>query len=270
MAHNVKNCPFCGEEIRAKAFVCKHCKKTVGEGEDVPLGTFEKRASFACEHCQRVQLVPVRYAGGRVRCTFCAEETIVPPGLAETTGTAAAPGSPREAQFGMAEAEAVSEERWGEGIDERPKTKKKSRARRILWTLIVVVLVVAAAIAALPYVERILSGGDGAGGEARRTNAQAAKGAKATTPPAARAPEENTGEQEAAPSSEGQAPVEGKPPTAEELRDWVRREFLVKRSFEADRLHLGRLSLEERQRLAVESRREIETAQGEGRYRAID
>ncbi|MFH0965561.1 MAG: HEAT repeat domain-containing protein, partial [Planctomycetota bacterium] len=47
-------------------------------------------------------------------------------------------------------------------------------------------------------------------------------------------------------------------------------EFLVKRSFEADRLHLGRLSLEERQRLAVESRREIETAQGEGRYRAID
>jgi len=35
MPSDMKNCPFCGKEIRARAFVCKHCKKTVGEAEEV-------------------------------------------------------------------------------------------------------------------------------------------------------------------------------------------------------------------------------------------
>ena len=76
-----KKCPYCQEEIAIKAFVCPHCRKTVGEEREHLDGTFETKATIVCPNCERGQFIKVANAGKTIRCTFCQEEFEVPEDL---------------------------------------------------------------------------------------------------------------------------------------------------------------------------------------------
>jgi len=78
-----KTCPYCQQEIAIKAFVCPHCRKTVGEEREDLDGTFERKATIVCPNCERGQFIKLANAGKTIRCTFCQEEFEVPEDLKE-------------------------------------------------------------------------------------------------------------------------------------------------------------------------------------------
>ena len=80
-----RDCPRCGEKIKIKATVCKHCKQTIPHlsvdrkyvpGKNIPSPEEDKMFIFICPECNTVAELPEETKNKEYECPCCCETSI--------------------------------------------------------------------------------------------------------------------------------------------------------------------------------------------------